>query len=270
MIASDALRSELIFLPADGSLTRFEGGFVLMAPSNPTYWWGNSLRFDHAPRATDFGPWMRAFETRVHAIQPTSSHRTFGWDSDQRGDVDRFIEAGFEYFEIIGLALDRGDAFRAPHSDHAIRPARIAGDGWAALLALLVETRDPKHDEAGHRTFVKRQIAGWRDLEAAGQGCWFAVVIDGLIAAALGIFVEKQRGADGRRIGRFQQVVTHPAMRRRGLCGTLVEHASRHAFTHLDADSLRISADENDIARRIYQACGYRIADRHRALERRS
>lgn len=248
MIASDALRSELIFLPADGSLTRFEGGFVLMAPSNPTYWWGNSLRFDHAPRATDFGPWMRAFETRVHAIQPTSSHRTFGWDSDQRGDVDRFIEAGFEYFEIIGLALDRGDAFRA----------------------LLVETRDPKHDEAGHRTFVERQIAGWRNLEAAGQGCWFAVVIDGLIAAALGIFVEKQRGADGRRIGRFQQVVTHPAMRRRGLCGTLVEHASRHAFTHLDADSLRISADENDTARRIYQACGYRIADRHRALERRS
>lgn len=88
------------------------------------------------------------------------------------------------------------------------------------------------------------------------------------IAAALGIFVERERGPDGRRIGRFQHVVTEASMRRRGLCGTLVEHATRHAFEQLDADALRISADENDTARRVYEACGYRIASRHRGIER--
>ena len=78
----------------------------------------------------------------------------------------------------------------------------------------------------------------------------------------------EKRGPDGRRIGRFQHVVTDPSMRRRGLCGTLVEHASRHAFAHLDADVLRIAADENDTARRVYEACGYRIVSRHRGVER--
>jgi len=266
-LASDDLRSELIFLPADGSLTRFDDGFVLLTPSNPTYWWGNSLRFDHAPRAGDFQPWMQAFEARVHAVQPASSHRTFGWDGDQRGVVEPFVAAGFAYFEVLGLTLDRGDPFGAPRPNRERPVTRVAGAGWDALLALLVETRDPKHTEDGYRTFQTAQIAGWRALEAAGQGCWFAVQDGGRIVSALGVFVEKERGADGRRIGRFQHVVTDPSRRRQGLCGTLVEHASRYAFAHLDADSLRISADENDVARRVYESCGYRITSRHRGVE---
>ena len=269
-LASDALRSELIFLPAGGSVTRFDQGFVLLTPSNPTYWWGNSLRFDHAPRDGDFDQWMGLFETRVHAVHPGSAHRTFGWDGDRRGAVEPFVAAGFEYFETIGLTLDRGAPFAAPHPNREATIRRLAGNDWDALRELQVETRDPKHEEAAHRLFAARQIDGWRALEANGQGGWFEVVDGERIVAALGVFVEKDRGPDGRRIGRFQQVVTHPSRRRRGLCGTLVEHASRHAFTHFDADSLRISADENDVARRIYQACGYRITSRHRGLERGS
>jgi RimJ/RimL family protein N-acetyltransferase len=272
--ASDGLRSELIFLPDDGSVKRFEdedcGGFVMLTPSNTGYWWGNSLRLDRAPRAGDFDRWMEAFETHVHAVQPASTHRTFGWDGDQRGAVDDFVAAGFEYFETIGLTADEATAINAPHFNAAADVAPIAGDAWSSLLALLVETRDPKHSEAGYAEFAARQIVGWQTLEARGQGCWLGVREAGRVVAALGIFAEPQRGPDGRRIGRFQQVVTHPAMRRRGLCGTLVEHASRHAFEHLDVDSLRISADENDVARRVYESCGYRITSRHRGLERES
>ena len=269
-IASDGLRSELIFLPDDGSITRIDDGFVLLTPSNPSYWWGSSLRFDHPPRATDFDVWMKAFETQVHAVQPASTHRTFGWDGDARGAIEPFVDAGFDYFEMLGLMLDRDQPFGAPHPNRAMPITQVAGDGWDALLALLVETRDPKHSEDGYRTFQVLQIARWRALEAAGQGCWFAVMHEGRVASALGIFVERERGADGRRIGRFQHVVTDASMRRRGLCGALVEHATRHAFTHLDADSLRIFADENDVARRVYEACGYRIRSRHRGLERDS
>lgn len=120
MIPSDALRSELIFLPDDGSLTRIADGFVLLTPSNPTFWWGNCLRFDHAPRAGDFARWMRAFETHVLAIQPASSHRAFGWDGDERGAIGPFVDAGFEYFETLGLMLDRGDPYAAPHPNRDV------------------------------------------------------------------------------------------------------------------------------------------------------
>jgi predicted GNAT family N-acyltransferase len=272
--ASDGLRSELIFLPDDGSVTRIEcgdcSGFVILTPSNTGYWWGNSLRFDHAPRDEDFDGWMKAFETHVHAVQPASKHRTFGWDGEERGDVDRFVAAGFEYFQTIGVVVDRGETVVAPHFNRQANIVRIAGDDWTSLLRLLVDTRDPKHSEEGYIPFSKAQIVGWQDLEAKGQGCWFGVRDGGRIVAALGIFVEARRGTDGRRIGRFQQVVTDASVRRQGLCGTLVEHASRFAFEQLDADALRISADANDLARRVYESCGYRVRSRHHGLERES
>ena len=266
--ASDALRSELIFLPDDGSLARIDGGLVLLTPSNPTFWWGNSLRFDRAPRHDDFERWMRAFETHVHAVQPASSHRTFGWDGDDRGEVGRFVADGFEYFEIIGLTAGRDQPLVAPHRAVEATPHRIAGDDWGSLCEMLVATRDPKHSEAAHREFTERQIDGWRALEARGQGGWFGIVEGGRVVSALGVFAERERGPDGRRIGRFQQVATLQSARRRGLCGTLVEHASRFAFAQLDVDTLRIAADENDAARRVYEGCGYRIVSRHRGLER--
>jgi RimJ/RimL family protein N-acetyltransferase len=272
--ASDGLRSELIFLPDDGSVRRFGdehcGGFVMLTPSNTGYWWGNSLWLDRAPRAGDFDRWMKAFETHVHAVQPASTHRTFGWDGDERGEVDEFVAAGFDYFETIGLTADDPTAIRAPHPNVTADITPLAGDAWSSLLALLVETRDPKHSEAGYADFASRRIIGWQTLEAGGQGGWFAVHEADRVVAALGVFAEAQRGPDGRRIGRFQHVVTHPSLRRQGLCGTLVEHATRHAFKHLDVDSLRISADENDVARRVYEACGYRIMSCQRGLERES
>ena len=55
---------------------------------------------------------------------------------------------------------DRGEPFRAPHPNHEANVRRLAGDEWAALRELQVETRDPKHPEAAYRLFAARQIDG--------------------------------------------------------------------------------------------------------------
>ncbi len=269
-IASDALRSALIFLPADGSITPVDGGFRMLTPSNPGYWWGNSLRFDHAPRDGDFERWTQAFARHVHAAQPGSLHMTFGWDGAERGMVEPFVAAGFTYFETISMAVERGATVIAPHVVPDIHVARVTDGDRDTLLALLVETRIVEQSETDYRDFAVRQIALWRSLEAAAPGCWFCVHDGGRIAGALGVFAEKRRGADGRRIGRFQHVVTHPSSRRRGFARMLVAHASTHAFMHLDVDTLVVLADENDAARRVYAACGYVPRSRHRGLERGS
>jgi ribosomal protein S18 acetylase RimI-like enzyme len=268
-LASDALRSELIFLPDEGRVTPFEGGFVLLTPSNPTFWWGNTLHCDRPPRDADFEPWNRAFERHVHAVQPESSHRTFGWEGDERGAIGRFVAAGFAYGETIGLQVDRGDPVVAPKRDPHAEVVVVTGSDWDSLRALQVETRDPPHSAADYDLFVARRIGGWQALEARGQGHWFCIRdANAVVIAALGVFAEATRGADGRRIGRLQHVTTHPSQRRRGLAGMLVEYASRFAFEHLDVDTLHIAADANDIARHLYEGCGYRVRTVQHGLQR--
>lgn len=264
--ASDALRSALIFLPDDGRLVRFDGGFELRTPSNPAYWWGNTLFFDDAPIDGDFARWTALFRTRIHAVQPASTHTTFGWDGDVSGAVEPFVAAGFEHFTTLGLGCDRGTAVEAPHAG-AETVAPLDGADWTSLLRLLVDTRLVAQAEADYADYATRQIARWRTLQETGQGSWFGVRgSDGLVAA-LGVFAERRRGPDGRRIGRFQNVVTHPSARRRGFAGRLVAHASRYALERLDVDALLIMADEHGDARRVYEACGYRFRSRHHGLE---
>ena len=267
---TDALRSELILLPADGRCYSVGTGarrpVVTLTPSNPTYWWGNCLRFAQAPEDGDFARWTALFATHVHARQPASTHTTFGWEGREQGVVQPFLDAGFDYFETIVLTAQRGNAIRAPHVASST-PVRIAGTRWDELLELMMVTREAFHTEGPYREFATRRIDGWRALETAGRGAWFGIVDDDRLVSALGVFVEAEAGADDRRIGRFQHVVTHPDARRRGYAGTLVAHASAYAFDRLGADGLLIIADENDVARRVYQACGYRATTWQRNLE---
>jgi GNAT superfamily N-acetyltransferase len=271
---SDALRSELIFLPGDGSLAPVDDGTTralrMLTPSNPTYWWGNSLRMDAPPRDGDFGRWMALFDATIRALQPESIHHTFAWDGDERGVVAPFVAAGFEWFETISMGVARASDVAAPHpTARAIVP--VDDRRWDPLVDLLVATRGPDHSEHGYRTYLQPRVRDWQALEAEGRGRWFCVEDDdGRVVSALGVFAEARAGADGRRIGRFQLVMTHPDARRQGLAGSLVAHASRYALDRLGVADLRISADANDVARRIYEACGYRVRSRLQGLERGS
>lgn len=272
---SDALRSELIFLGASGSATPFcEGArdmVVIRTPDNPNFWWGNTLHFDGPPAEGDVERWPRLFDTLIAAKQPRSRHRTFGWDGATRGIVEPFVDCGYEYVETLVLAADRTSVLVAPPVDRSVRVARLTGPDWGALHELLVDTRDVDQDTlADYREFARGRIDCWRTLADRGQGCWLGVRDgNGPLLSALGIFVEAQSGTDGRRIGRFQHVVTRVEARRRGLAGMLVAEGARLAFDELAADTLLILADENDAARRVYQAVGFVPSGWKRGLELR-
>ncbi len=270
---SDALRSELIFLSASGSAAHVGDCVVLRTPDNPTYWWGNTLYFADAPGDGDFVRWTRLFDEHISVLQPASNHMTFGWTGQVEGAVQPFVDTGYELFALVILAADATTPVVAPHPNYSVRIEAFGPADWPALRDLLVETRDAsKHSVAGYTEFAERRIACWRGLAERGQGAWFGVWrdLDGkpLLASALGVFVEAQRGCDGRRIGRFQHVVTRAASRRQGLAGTLVAHAAHHAFEALDADTLLILADANDAARRVYESTGFRVRGWQHGLER--
>ena len=268
---SDALRSELIFLAHSGDAKCIGDCIVVRTPDNPTYWWGNTLYFDQAPVEGDLFRWTGLFGEHVRALQPASRHTTFAWSGAVRGCVEPFIDSGYALQELVVLAADQGTTIQGSHENRIARITALSASDWIALRDLLIETRDGDHSLAGYTKFVERRIATWRALSEAGQGAWFGAWqdIDGKLGlvSALGVFVEAQRGEDGRRVGRFQHVVTHALARRQGLAGTLVAHASRHAFDVLDADTLLIIAGEHDDARRVYESAGFRPRGWQRGLE---
>ena len=61
----------------------------------------------------------------------------------------------------------------------------------------------------------------------------------------------------GGGLARYQDVETDPSARRRGLAGTLVWHAGRHAAGAFGAGTLVIVADPAEAAIQLYRACGF-------------
>jgi ribosomal protein S18 acetylase RimI-like enzyme len=67
------------------------------------------------------------------------------------------------------------------------------------------------------------------------------------------------RAGDG--LARYQDVLTDPAVRRRGVAGTLVSHAARYGLETLGARMLVIVADQDGPAIALYRACGFADAE---------
>ena len=72
----------------------------------------------------------------------------------------------------------------------------------------------------------------------------------------------------GGGLARYQDVETDPPARRRGLAGTLVWSAGRHAREAFGASTLVIVADPAEAAIRLYRACGFADAQGQFSFQR--
>jgi GNAT superfamily N-acetyltransferase len=274
--ASLGFRSELIFHRAGGHVRdcRDEHGcLVITTPDNPSFFWGNYLLFDRAPRADDEWRWPALFERLIRRAQPQSKHAAFGWLEDEPGDVRGFIADGYTRDDATVMAASALRAVAAPSIEVVIRPFDPRDDNdWDALLRLKVATRDLVHAQAPYAQFAARQIAQWRALAAAGMGCWFGAWArdltsgEALLAAALGIYVESA-AQQGERIARYQSVATDAAFRRKGLCRALVAHAA-HWARGQGAGRLVIVAAAGQMPERLYAALGFHAAGLQRGVQK--
>jgi predicted GNAT family acetyltransferase len=107
-------------------------------------------------------------------------------------------------------------------------------------------------------------MRSYRRMSEAGLGHWYGAFSENQLVADLGLF------HDGA-LGRFQNVGTHPAFRRRGVCATLVFLASQHALGEhaLGEHALKtlvMVADEDGDARRVYEDVGFVATEKQRTL----
>lgn len=244
-------RTDLIFPSFDGEIIDRGDYLVVRSPLNPTFYWGNFLLFARPPQAGDFERWRDVFSREI-GDPPAVEHQAFGWDGTdgEVGMVEPFVRAGFGLERNVTLTTGAPRPPMRPAENVVVRELDLTGE-LETLIALQVLCRDEGHDEAGYRLFRQDAMRRYGKMEAAGLGHWYAAFLDGQLVADLGVF------HDGRGLGRYQAVETHPDYRRQGIAGTLVYEAGRRAIAGHKLHTLVIVAEDDSSPSRLYQSVGF-------------
>jgi len=254
-VRSLGYRTDLIFPRFDGEIIDREGYLVIRTPTNPTYFWGNFLLFQNPPGTGDFKIWKELFATEIGS-PPKINHMAFGWDSiyGKTGQAQPFLDDGFELDQSVVLTTAKVQM--PPKYNHEVTVRPISQDWeWSQALQNQLACRSPEYNPESYRVYKQGQMAAYRRMTRAGMGNWFGAFLDDRLVADLGQFCDEG-------ICRFQQVVTHPDFRRRGICGALVHQASDHGLKNMNARILVMVADEGSHAAIIYESVGFKPRER--------
>ncbi len=262
------VRSQLLAVGFDALIEPRGDWWVVRTPDNPHYYWGNFLLTGQAPRDADLATWTARAQQEISRLQPQSDHVALDVDAAlDPASLPSWTAAGFEMFETTALCLEPAGLQPAPALPEGavVRQLRLPGEAAAAVdLQLLCDAGD--HEPVSHADFRRRVMERTSRMDARGLSHWFGVFVDGRLVADCGLV----HGGAGTAMGRFRDVETHPAFRRRGLCRALVHHVCRVAFGELRLGQLVMCADPHDVAIGIYESVGFRRAGTHWQLQRRS
>ena len=258
-IKSLGLRSDLMIAEHKSVVEQKDGYIVVKSPHNPGYYWGNYLIFDRPPSLRDAQlcspkSWEYLFHSEfgeMHAVR----HMAFIWDSPEGipGEVDEFKALGYSVDKTEVLTAE--EVYPPLYANEKIRIREINSvDQWNAVTDLLILTREPHFEENLYRRYVERKVETYRSMAMKKNGAWFGAFIGNDLVGTLGMFT-------GYGVGRFQHVVTHPAYRRQGICGTLVHEIASLALTRDDVDYLVMQADPEAHAVRLYKSLGFKQSE---------
>ena len=262
-LTSPGYLTDIFFHRFAGEVKEHAHHLAVRTPSNPTYRWGHFLIMDAPPERGDLARWNALFARDVGA-PPHITHRAFAWEVDdgenkkgENGDPSEFLAAGFELDEEVAMTAESLTEPRRPNREVTLRRLESDAD-FAQQLRLHAESWESR-DDASYRDFYRLRIESYRRMIAAGLGHWFGAFSGATLVADMGLFKD---GASAR----FQSVVTHPAYRRRGICGTLLHYAGHVGLTELGAAQLVIVAEENYFAKDLYATLGFRTVARQAGL----
>ena len=245
MPLSKLLSTEVHLATLRGEVEQRDGYRVLRSASNPGYYFGNMLILDQPPE--DLGHWMRTFERE---FGPKTEHRCFEWSGDA------LSEAGLETAQKLGLTVDATQemflgSLPEERNDWVVRPLELTRD-WEASVALN-RACDPSEHEARetYRLFKERLRASCRRWIEEGLATWWGAFDGERMIAQCGL-------VPCGDLGRYQSVETHPAYRRRGVCGQLMTSVARDALQRLGLSHLVLAAEVDGPALGLYERLGFR------------
>jgi RimJ/RimL family protein N-acetyltransferase len=232
---------------------------VVRTPANPLHYWGNFLLLPEAPRDHQVAHWRARFADEIGRVQPASRHVAIGINRQHLVEpLPAWAADGFEAIEDAVLCLHPGQLQPPAHAPRGRIQFRELDLGSERDEVVALQCADDHGlDPAGFAEHRRRQMARYAAMAQQGRAAWFGLWCDGVLAADCGLMRAAPALGDACE-GRFQHVSTHPAWRRRGLCGALVQAVSVWGFSHWGLRRLLICADPSDVAIGIYESRGYR------------
>lgn len=248
-ITSLGFQSETLFQHYHG-IVRDHGDFIeVRTPENPTFWFGNYLLLPAPPTVADIPAWAARFDT-CFADAPEVVHKCLQWPDTGADTRAAFEQLGWEFDQATVLMATHTKAARQAPENVAFRPIE-SNDDWARVLEQQIASRPEGFAETPYRAFKEKRLALFRKLQADGRGQWYGAFKGAELVADMGIF--HRNG-----ISRFQDVSTHAAHRRQGICSALVHYVSTQEQAQNPGNQMVIIADAGEPAERIYKRVGYR------------
>lgn len=251
--------TDLMVHRAGGADIRFTGPWTIVRTRrNPHYYRGNFLLVGATALDRDPAEWAAAFILEL----PDVEHLAIGLDAAHEADVDTVAIAA------AGLEMDIDRVLVATRLVPPVHPAAVgirpisSESDWQQVRRLWLDT-SPLEESAANRLFEERRLAQAREMCNASRAVWWGAWVGRRLGAILGVV------SDGTGVARYQHVVTHPSLRRRGIAGTLVHTAGAHAIEHMGAGRIVIVADPTGPAIGIYRALGFSDSEDQLSLERR-
>ena len=258
-------RTDFLLHRVGGEIIERDDCIVVRTPGNEGFYWGNCLMIAETPADGDLAHWLRRFDEEVAAGRLGVRHVAIGVSSvpPPEGALPAWREAGFEMVETATMRLMPGQLRALPEADVDPQP-RLCPIDFRRDIPLFVDLQsvDPQgHEPEGYRRFREAQMRRFAQLYAMELGDWFGLWHGDILVADCGLL------RDGA-LGRFQNVLVHPAWRRRGLCRALVHAVCRWGFERWGLTELLMCADPEDVAIDIYESLGFERFDREWGLQR--
>ena len=243
-------QTDLFLCSLEGEVTEVNDHIVACRPANPGYRWGNFLQLEGPPEAEELDALCAAFRDHF-APHPEIGHTTLRWDGEALSNAaaERALAIGFVQEGGLEMVADRMEI--VPSKDLNVRALDPVRD-CEAMVALNIDC-DASWTEASedYRQFRERMRSAWWTWHRAGAARWWGAFLDNVLVGQCGMV----RCPDG--LGRFQEVETHPAHRRRGVCATLVSTVGRHALDR-GCRAVLLGADPEGPALGLYTRLGFR------------
>ena len=244
-VRSLALAIELGLAATGGKVTDRGGYVVVERPDAPGWAGGNYLALRRAPAPADVPRWIERFEAELGKDRAIALR----WD-DRTGE-----DAALEALRAHGFAIDTSDVLAATDvlaPLHAL-PMRALESGDVLSTVIIAWQLADRHDET-MRHLLHARAAWYADLVDRRLASFWGAYDAGKLVASVGLV---RLGA----LGRYQDVQTLPAYRRRGLAGALLAAAAREARPY-GVKRFVIFCEPGSDASRVYRRVGFEHAER--------
>jgi GNAT superfamily N-acetyltransferase len=251
------LSTDAIFHRHNGAIIEKPEYFIIRTVKQPDFYWGNFLCYKSPPDRGSMDEWIR--ETRK-VFGPKPKHLVFSWDSEEKGEVDAFIDNGFRYVQLTALNLERTMIAVDEPLDLDLRMIQKDWE-WDAVIKLQTEVgfEEEIPDPPAYEAFQKKKFHSYRMLQESGIGAWWGAFSGKELVADLGLFFDFKI-----KLGRFQSVETAKPHRRKGICRALLKKVYEWSVEAKNITQLTIVAESGGAAERLYQTMGFNpVATNH-------